>query len=418
MFGAAALALRTNRPDTHAMGARLTRRTVLAVLAAPAVLRAGTAPLLVGALYPLSGPSAVLGDESFRGLELAVEERNAAGGLLGRTLQIVKADAADPAAATAEAKRLVEARVGLVFGTLGGPLSLAATQVTEGAGVPYFELCAVADAVTDRGLRLVFRSCPMAAMLGAAAADAVLDTLPPLWGVPSGSLRAALLHRDGLDSINLADAQEARLRARSAAPAERLSYPRDATDLTAAIQRCRAGGIDVVLHAGAPGDVAPLFRQMRAAGWLPRMVMGTGAAYSLADVAGAVGPDLDGAMTVDLPQYASRDAPAAAAVAAAYQRRYGMRPRCGHSLANQCGARVFMDAVQRAGSLEPDRVRAAVLATDVAAGATPTGWGVGFDERGQNRLARPRLLQWQDGALVTIGPEDAAVAPPRSRLAT
>ena len=91
MFGAAALALRTNRPDTHAMGARLTRRTVLAVLAAPAVLRAGTAPLLVGALYPLSGPSTVLGDESFRGLELAVEERNAAGGLLGRTLQELSA---------------------------------------------------------------------------------------------------------------------------------------------------------------------------------------------------------------------------------------------------------------------------------------------------------------------------------------
>lgn len=409
------------------MGVSLARRTVLAALAAGMAARAGAArastsfqgaaPLCIGALYPLSGPHAVLGDESFRGLELAVEERNAAGGLLGRPLQLVKADAADPAAAVAEARRLIEARVGLVFGTLSGPLSLAATQVTESAGLPYFELCALADAVTDRGLRLVFRSCPTAASLGAAAADAVLDTLAPLWGVPAGSLRVALLHRDGLDSINLADAQEARLRARSAPPAERLSYPRDATDLTAAIQRCRAGAVDAVLHAGLSGDVAPLFRQMRAVGWRPRMIVGAGAAYSLADTAEAVGPDMNGAMTVDVPQYASRDAPRAAAVAAAYQRRYGMRPRCGHSLANLCGAQVFMDAVQRAGSLEPERVRAAVLATDVATGGTSAGWGVGFDERGQNRLARSRLLQWQDGALVTIGPEDAAVAPPRSRLA-
>ena len=405
------------------MGVSLARRTVLAGIAAGAASRAGAvrasaSPLYVGALYPLSGPHAVLGDESFRGLELAVEERNAAGGLLGRTLHVVKADAADPAAAAAETRRLLDARVGLVFGTLGGPLSLAATQVAGAAGVPYFELCALADAVTDRGLRLVFRSCPTAGALGAAAADAVLDTLAPLWGVPAGSLRVALLHRDGLDSSNLADAQEARLRARSALLTERLSYPRDATDLTAAIQRCRASGVDVVLHAGLSGDVAPLFRQMRAVGWRPRMVVGAGAAYSLADTAEAVGPDMDGAMTVDVPQYASRDAPMAAAVAAAYQRRYGMRPRCGHSLTNLCGAQLFMGAVQRAGSLEPERVRAAVLATDVAAGGTSAGWGVGFDERGQNRLARPRLLQWQDAALVTVGPEDAAVAQPRPRLAT
>lgn len=392
----------------------LTRRTVLAVLAAPAVLGTAPAPLPVGALYPFSGPHAVLGDESFRGLELAVEERNAAGGLLGRPLQLVRADAADATAAASEARRLTEtARVGLVFGTLGGPLSLAATQVTERAGVPYFELCAVPDALTERGLRLVFRSCPTAAMLGAAAADAVLDTLTPLWRVLPGSLRVALLHREGLDSAGLADAQDARLRVRSAPPVVRLSYPRDATDLTVAIQRCRADGVDVVLHTGAPGDVAPFFRQMRAAGWLPRMVVGTGPAYSLADTAAAVGPPLEGAMNVDLPQYGARGTGAAAA---AYERRYGMRPRCGHSLANLCGAQLFLDAVQRGGSLEPDRVRGAVLATELPAAATIAGWNVGFDESGQNRLARPRLLQWQDGALLTIGPESAAVAPVRSRL--
>ena len=46
----------------------------------------------IGALYPFSGGLALLGDESFRGLELATEERNAAGGVKGQPLQIVKGD--------------------------------------------------------------------------------------------------------------------------------------------------------------------------------------------------------------------------------------------------------------------------------------------------------------------------------------
>ncbi len=60
--------------------------------------------------------------------------------------------------------------------------------------------------------------------------------------------------------------------------------------------------------------------------------------------------------------------------------------------------------------MEADRVRAAMLATDLPDGATPTGWGARFDERGQNTRARPSVLQWQNGKLVTVFPAEAAVA--------
>ena len=100
----------------------------------------------------------------------------------------------------------------------------------------------------------------------------------------------------------------------------------------------------------------------------------------------------------------------------AYKRRYGSDPRSGHSLANFVGARVFLDAVQRAGGTDKDRIRAAVLATDVAEGTTATGWGMRFDERGQNMRARPFLLQWQGGRQVTVFPEQAAVAQARGQM--
>ena len=80
------------------------------------------------------------------------------------------------------------------------------------------------------------------------------------------------------------------------------------------------------------------------------------------------------------------------------------------------GGKLFLDVIQRAGSLDKDKLRAAVLATDVAAGTTATGWGVKFDEKGQNTRAKPVLLQWQNGSQVTVFPEAAAVATLRPTL--
>ena len=414
-------------------------RLGLAALAAPALVRAApfareaapwatasaaparaaeTEEVPIGAIYPLSGPLAVLGDEGLRGLELAVEERNAAGGVLGRRLRLLKADATDPASAAGEAKRLIGERAVALFGTHSGPLSLAAAQAAELAGTPYFELCAGADSLTERGLRALFRACPANGALGSASVDAVADVLAPLWGRPASGMRVALLHRDGAgDGAGIADTQLARLQVRGMVLADRVPYMRDTADLQPIVQRLRAAEVEVVLHAGATGDATLLFGQMRQAGWRPRMVVGAGSAYALADAA-AVGPDLDGAMAVSLAAYAVREdaCPGVGAAAAAYEKRYGMKPRSGHSLASLVGARVFLDALHRAGGPSLDRLRAAVLAADLPLGGTAAGWGARFDERGQNGRARPVLLQWQGGAPVSVGPEAVAVAPPRARL--
>lgn len=79
---------------------------------------ATAADLKVGALYPFSGGLALLGNESYRGLELAVEERNAAGGINGNKVVLVKADAVDANQAVGEARRLTSVEgVSAVFGS-------------------------------------------------------------------------------------------------------------------------------------------------------------------------------------------------------------------------------------------------------------------------------------------------------------
>ncbi len=398
-----------------------TRRTLLALpaaLAAPAALAQANETRL-GALFPLSGNLALLGDESFRGLELAAEERNAAGGLLGRPIRLVKADATDASQAVAEARRLMGAeKVGAIFGSYGSQLALPASQVVELQGMTYLELGAISDALTERGFRGLFRTCPRASDFGRLSVAAVTEVLAPLWqGEPAG-IGIAILHEEGLYGQTVAGFQEAELKAHNLRQVEKLAYAPRAADLGAMVQRLRGAGAQLVLHTGFQNDILLFFRAMQEARWLPRMVVGAGAGYSLAETARNIGPAFDGTLNVDFPQFEvnERAAPGARRFVEDYRRRYGSEPRSGHSLAAYVGARACLEAMQRAGGLDRDRLRPALLATDIAEGATANGWGLRFDEKGQNTRAQPALLQWQRGRLLTVGPQGAAVAPVKGRL--
>jgi branched-chain amino acid transport system substrate-binding protein len=372
-------------------------------------------PLAIGALFPFSGSLSLLGDESFRGLDLATDERNAAGGLLGRPIALMRGDANESGPATAEAKRLIEqAKVSCLFGAYASAVAIAGSAVAELAGVPYFELDALADSVTERGFKLTFRTGPLASAVGFLSVDTVADLLLPLWGADSAKLKLAILHEDGPTGTAVAAAQEARCKDRALPLAERISYPATDIDFAPLVQRLRGANADVVLHTAHANDVVLLHRALKQAGWRPRMVIGAGGGYSLNDTARALGADFNGAMNVDVTQYRISDivAPGVSEVAAAYQRKYGAPPRSGHSLICFAGARVFFDAVQRAGTLDTDKLRPALLATDAPNGSLVAGYGVRFDDKGQNFRAHPYLSQWQKGALVTIAPGDAAVAEP------
>lgn len=393
----------------------LTRRAALGAVAAPLVLRRARAQpdaIPLGALYPLSGALALLGDESFRGLELAVEDRNAAGGLLGRPVRLAKGDAIDPGQAVSEVRRLMAAeRVAAVFGTYASPLVFAASQVTELAGTPYFELGAIGDPVTERGFKYLFRSCPVASAFGLATVDAVNDALAPLWGIDPKGLTLAILHEDALYGSTVSGVQAARCKELGLNVAENLSYGAATVDMSSVVQRLRSVGADVVLHTGYQNGVLLFFRQMRQMGWKPRMVVGAGGGHSLQDTANAIGADYEGVLNADFTPFAVNEAaaPGARDVQAAYEKRYGTKPRSGHSLANYTGARLFLDLIQRAGSLDKDKLREAVLAADVPSGAAANGWGAKFDEKGQNTRAKPMLMQWQGGSQVTVLPEAAAM---------
>jgi branched-chain amino acid transport system substrate-binding protein len=401
--------------------------------AAPTPPAAPSAPaqageLRLGAIFPLSGPLALLGDESYRGLEMAVEERNEAGGVLGRALRLLRADAPDVEKAQAEARRLsapaggagaASERVAMIFGTHDSTLSLAASQVAELAGTPFVELTATADQVTERGFRLLARTCPRTSDMARLAVEAVPELIAPLQSTPPGALRIAVLTDDDTQGQAIGAALEARIKEAGLNLVERATQPTQVAEMAALVRRLQGADTHLVLHAGQQDDATHLFRGFREAGWWPRMVLGLGGGYGLRETAQAVGPAFEGTMVVDLPQgeIADRAAPGARAFAEAYRKRYGADPRSGHSLAAHVGARLALDALQRAGGPDPAKFRAAMLSTEVAKGGLANGWGARFDERGQNLRAQPLLMQWREGGrLLAVHPADAAVAPARARL--
>lgn len=377
-------------------------------LSAPALAQTAPAEWRLGGLFPLSGANALLGDEAARGLEIAIAERNAAG---GRPLRLIRVDVTEPGQALTEARRLIQAeRAILLFGSVSAPIGLAASQAAESLESSYVELAAAADALTDRGARHLFRTAPSAGDYGHLGAEALTRFLPGHLGQPADALRVAILHEGGASPESMATNLEARLREAGIVVAERLAHATRTPEMPAMVQRLRAAGVNVLIHAAAEGDAVALFRAMQDAAWRPPAIIGTGLAWGLTDLARAIGPALDGCFAFDVPpiETAERWATGARPFAEAYQRRWGSAPRSGLSLAAYAGAQVILAQP----SLERAALRTALTALDQAEGQWPNGWGFRLDDRGQNTRARPVLLQWQAGRPIAVFPSEAAAASP------
>ena len=387
----------------------------LAALAMSASLSAA-ADVRLGALYPFSGGLALLGDESYRGAELAVAERNAAGGLKGEQITLVKADAVDAGQAVSAARKLTQDDVKAVFGSYSSALAFAATQVTELASVPYFELGAVSDPITDRGLKYVFRSNPTAKSFAQGTITAVTELVAPQLKVDPKQLKIAIIHEDALYGTTVAGFQKAFAKEKGLNIVEVLPYSAKAVDLSSLILRLKGAGADVVLQTSYQNDTVLFFRQAREAGFAPKAVIGAGGGYSMQDTAKAVGAEnIEGVLDVDFPQFQTNEAgaPGIAAFADAYRKRYGMEPRSGHGLINYVGAKIFLDAMEGAKSLDADDIREAVAKVDIPVGQTAAGIGAKFAENGQNQRAETTVMQWQGGVLKTVYPKSAAVSEAR-----
>ncbi|AEH81513.1 ABC transporter substrate-binding protein [Sinorhizobium meliloti] len=376
---------------------------------------AAHADVKFGALYPFSGQLALLGEESARGLEIAVDEINAAGGIQGEKVVLVRGDAVDNNQAIGEARRLISLeQVAAIFGTYSSARSIAASQVAELSGIPYFELGAVADEVTGRGLKYLFRTNPYAADMGKMIVDMVADKIAPGISKKPEELKIGIIYEDSSYGTSVSTHQANYAKERGLNVAVSSGYPAATVDMSSLVLELKQAGVDVVLQTSYQNDSVLFLQQANEAGYKPAAVIGGGGGYSMQPTADAVGHDvIDGVLDVDFTQYLvnTKATPGLDAFVEAYKAKYGSAPRSGHSLNNYVGAKALLEAIDKAKGFEPDTIVEAVKAMDIPDGATAAGYGIKFGENNQNERASMMGMQWQGGKLVTVYPDAAATAP-------
>ncbi|WP_026869566.1 ABC transporter substrate-binding protein [Inquilinus limosus] len=387
-------------------------KTAVAAIALSATV--AHAEVKFGALYPFSGDLALLGDESARGLEIAVDEINAAGGVQGEKVVLVRGDAVDNNQAIGEARRLISReQVAAIFGTYSSARSIAASQVAELSGTPYFEMGAVADDVTGRGLQYLFRTNPTADDMAKMIVEMIVNKVAPGLGKKPGDLKIGVIFEDSNYGTSVAGHQKEYAAEAGLNIVAFQSYPASTVDMSSLVLDLKSRGVDVVLQTSYQNDSVLFLRQANEAGFKPAAIIGGGGGYSLQPTADAVGHDvMDGILDVDFTQYLvnTKYTPGLESFVEAYRKKYGEAPRSGHSLNNYAGAKVILEALNKAEGFEPEAILDAAKAIDVPEGATAVGYGVKFGRNNQNERARMIGMQWQDGKLVTVYPDAAAVS--------
>jgi len=180
----------------------------LAVATALGVSSYVQADVKIGVAGPMTGANAAFGEQYMKGAQAAADKINAAGGVNGEKIVLVKGDdACEPKQAVAVANRLADQdKVIGVVGHFCSSNTIPASEVYDEAGIIAITPGSTNPAVTERGLSAMFRMCGRDDQQGVVAANYMLDVLK--------AKKIAVIHDKDTYGQGLADATIAALEKR------------------------------------------------------------------------------------------------------------------------------------------------------------------------------------------------------------
>ncbi len=135
-----------------------------------AVSGAAQGQIMIGVAGPVTGPNAAFGAQLKNGVEQAVEDINAAGGVNGQKLQIVVGDdVSDPKQGVSVANKFVSEGVKMVVGHFNSGVSIPASEVYQEAGIVQITPASTNPRFTERNMWNTFRTCGRDDQQGAVA---------------------------------------------------------------------------------------------------------------------------------------------------------------------------------------------------------------------------------------------------------
>lgn len=341
----------------------------------------------IGLAAPLTGPIAHLGRDMENGARLAVEEINASrltvGGKPVKLQLMVEDDQGDPAAATATANRLVDAGVAAVVGHLNSGTTIPAARIYDVAGIPQVAPAATNPQYTQLGYRYAVRLMATDIQQGSGIARFAATRLQ--------AKTAALVDDRSAYGKGLADQVDTDLQKAGVKIVRREFTTDKATDFTAILTSIKASGADVLVYAGADAQAGPMNRQMKQLGLTSRFIAGDGVCTSTWSRLAAGTNEGFYCTQAGAPRTAMTGF-------SDFERRFKARFKedvvmfapYGHD-----AVLVLVDAMRRAGSVDPRVFAAAVPRVEVT-GVTGT---VRFDAQGDNVNGAVSVYQVRAGQL-------------------
>ncbi len=368
-------------------------------------------PIRIGASASRTGTYAALGQNQLRGYQLCVKHTNEKGGVLGRKLElVVEDDQSQAATAIAIYERLItREKVDLVLGPYGTPMTEPVADLPDKYKMPMISPTAASTSIFKKGRKFIFMmASPQQVYLEGAvdlAARNGFKTMavihPPSGkGIAAGAVEFA--KKKGLQTLFVEE------------------YPAGTTDFTPILTRVRAANPDLLGAGAFFEDSVALARQLKALNVNPKMFAAT-VGVNLPKFYEPLGRDAEfvyGASQWE-PELVTlragglipiaRQYPAAREFVESYRKEFLGADLSYHSASGYGACQILVEATRRAGSLDGEKIREAILKIDLN---TVYG-GFKVDADGFQIAHKMVTFQWQDGRKVIVWPEELAPGKPR-----
>lgn len=364
----------------------------------------------IGSLHPLSGGLALEGQEMRDAVKLAVEERNAEGGITslgGAQIELIEADhEGSPEKGVSEVQKLDREGVLGIIGTYSSGVALPATQEAERTGLPFVVDIASANDITERGFKYTFRLQPAATSF---SVD-FLEMLQELNNNASEKLtKVVLVHEDSVFGTSIADAIESHANEYGIEVLDVLPHAASTADLSTTINKISSLKPEIVVVTTYLRDGVLLVEGIENSNFTPKAIIGVAnGAFSnasfLTDYQSINNNIMDVNYTIN------QKSELAQAVKDKYKEKYGrdLGPNGAYSY---MATVVLLDAIERAGTTDREKIQEELRKTKLEDHILAAGT-IEFDEKGQNINAQGVLNQIKNGESVVVWPEEYQVEEP------
>lgn len=346
------------------------------ILSSPAL-----ADIVVATAGPMTGQYASFGAQMKAGAEMAVEDINAAGGVLGEKLKLeIGDDACDPKQAVAVANQFAGQDVKLVAGHFCSGSSIPASAVYAEEGIIQISPASTNPTFTDqRPGPGIFRMCGRDDQQGDVAGQFLIDKFP--------DKKVAFIHDKTAYGQGLADATKAAYEKLGGKPALYEAYTAGEKDYTALVSKLKAEGVGVLYVGGYHTEAGLIVRQMREQGM--DTVLISGDALVTDEYWAITGEAGEGTLMTFSPD--PRKNPDAMPLVEKFRAK-GVEPE-GYVLYTYAAIQAWADAVKTAGTTDFDPV---VKALNEGTFKTVLGES-GFDDKGDVKLPGYVFYEWKNG---------------------